>query len=147
MLKKFRVIYGAVRHHFREVEENCGVSGSQLWVLQEVARNVGTGVSELAERLSIHQSTCSQLVEKLVSRGLIIKVRSSKDQRRVGLTVSKTGTDLLANAPRPAEGILPNALTALPREALLSLDASLAELIGQLRLHDEKFAGKPLGDW
>jgi len=146
VLKKFRLIYGSVRQHFRAVELTCGVSGSQLWILQEVANAPGIGISELAERLSIHQSTCSQLVEKLVARGLIIKERSMEDQRRVGLNLTKTTKALLANAPGPAEGILPDALMALPEEVLKALDASLAEVIGQLRNRDDKFADKPLAD-
>lgn len=141
------MIYGSIRQHFREVEETCGVSGSHLWVLQEVERKPGLGVSELAERLSIHQSTCSQLVEKLVARGLIIKERSSEDQRRVGLKLSDTAPKLLANAPGPAQGILPEALVALPKDTLLTLDASLAELIAQLRIRDDKYAEKPISDW
>lgn len=147
VLKKFRLIYGSIRQHFREVEETCGVSGSHLWVLQEVERKPGLGVSELAELLSIHQSTCSQLVEKLVARGLIIKERSSEDQRRVGLKLSDTAPKLLANAPGPAQGILPEALVALPKDTLLTLDASLAELIAQLRIRDDKYAEKPISDW
>ena len=90
VLKKFRLIFGSVRQHFREVEQTCGVSGSQLWILQEVSNTPGIGVSELAGRLSIHQSTCSQLVEKLVGRGLLIKERSVEDQRRVGLLLTET---------------------------------------------------------
>lgn len=42
VLKKFRIIYGTVRQHFREIERTCGVTGSQLWVMQEVA-NISTG--------------------------------------------------------------------------------------------------------
>ena len=79
VLKKFRIIYGSVRQHFREVERSCGVTGSQSWVMQEIANTSGIGVSELAERLSIHQSTCSQLVEKLVAGKLIIKERSKEE--------------------------------------------------------------------
>ena len=44
VLKQFRLIYGSVRQHFREVEHNCGVSGSQLWLLHEIARTPGVGV-------------------------------------------------------------------------------------------------------
>ncbi len=84
VLRQFRLIYGSVKQHFREVEERCGISGSQVWLLREVATAPGTGVSRLAERLSIHQSTCSLLVEKLVGAGLIAKTRSAEDQRRVG---------------------------------------------------------------
>ncbi|MDE2118544.1 MAG: winged helix-turn-helix transcriptional regulator [Betaproteobacteria bacterium] len=146
VLKKFRIIYGSVRQQFREVEQTCGVTGSQLWILQEVANTPGIGVSELADRLSIHQSTCSQLVEKLVVRGLITKERSKEDQRRVGLRVTEEASKLLRSAPGPAEGILPEALQALPESALLALDNSLIGVIGQLRIHDDKFAGKLLSD-
>ena len=146
VLKKFRIIYGSVRQHFREVEKTCGVTGSQLWILQEIANNPNIGVSELAERLSIHQSTCSQLVEKLVGRGLVNKERSKEDQRRVGLCLTKEAAKILKNAPGPAEGILPEALQALPESALLALDKSLIEVIGQLRIRDDKLADKPLSD-
>lgn len=146
VLKKFRIIYGSIRQQFREVEQACGVTGSQLWILQEVAKTPDIGVSELASRLSIHQSTGSQLVEKLVVRGLITKERSKEDQRRVGLCVSKKALELLKKAPGPAEGILPEALQALPESALLALDNSLIGVIKQLRIHDDKFADKPLSD-
>lgn len=146
MLKRFRVIYGSVRQQFREVEQSCGVTGAQLWILQEVATTADIGVSELAERLSVHQSTCSQLVEKLVSRDLIIKERSKEDQRRVGLTLTEEAKKILKNAPGPAEGILPEALQALPETSLVALDKALIEVIGQLRIKDDKMADKPLSD-
>ncbi len=146
VLKKFRLIYGAVRQHFREIEQTCGVSGSQLWVLQEIANWPGIGVSEVAQLLSIHQSTCSQLVEKLVGLGLVVKARSLEDQRRVGLSLSEKAGEILPRAPSPAEGVLPKALMSVPDETLRALDAALAEVIRQLRLRDEAFAGKPLAD-
>ena len=146
VLKRFRIIYGSVRQHFREIEQTCGVSGSQLWILQEVAKDPGVGVSVLAERLSIHQSTGSLLVEKLVARGLIIKERSKEDQRRVGVWLTDEASRLLSNAPGPAEGILPEALRALPESELLALDSSLVAVIGQLRTRDDKLADKPLSD-
>ncbi|ADE10900.1 MarR family winged helix-turn-helix transcriptional regulator [Sideroxydans lithotrophicus] len=146
VLKKFRIIFGSVRQHFRDVEQTCGITGSQLWILQEVSKTPDLGVSELAERLSIHQSTCSQLVEKLVARGLIIKERSKIDQRRVGLSLSAEASGILKVAPGPAEGLLPEALQALSESALSSLDDSLVELIGELRMRDDKLADKPLAD-
>ncbi|OIR02297.1 putative HTH-type transcriptional regulator YusO [mine drainage metagenome] len=146
VLKKFRIIFGSVRQHFREVEEACGVTGSQLWILQEVAKTPDIGVSELAERLSIHQSTCSQLIEKLVTRGLVIKERSKEDQRRVGLCLTEEASRILKKAPGPAEGILPEALQGLSESELLALDKSLIEVIGQLRTKDDRLADKPLSD-
>ncbi len=146
VLKKFRIIYGSVRQHFREVEKSCGISGSQLWILHEIAKQPDIGVTELSERLSIHQSTCSQLVDKLVVANLVRKERNKEDQRRVGLRLTEAAEKILQSAPGPAEGILPEALQGLPENVLIALDKSLVDVIGQLRLRDEKLADKPLAD-
>lgn len=146
VLKQFRLIYGSVRQHFRRVEEACGVTGSQLWLMQEIDKTPGVGISELARRLSIHQTTCSQLVEKLVRRGHVRKTRSNRDQRRVGLNLSKRATKALKSAPGPAEGVLPEALAELPDSALETLSRQLLKVIAALHLRDERSAGRPLAD-
>jgi DNA-binding MarR family transcriptional regulator len=146
VLRSFRVIFGSVRHHFREVEKRCGVSGSQLWILQEVGRNPGIGVSELALRLAIHQSTCSQLVEKLVRRGHVQKRRSSSDQRRVGLTISGQGRRTIGRAPGPAEGVLPEALGELSTRSLVALERALQQVIRHMDLEVPEAADRPLAD-
>ncbi len=146
VLKQFRLIFGSVRSHFREVEQRCGVSGSQLWILHEVARHPGIGVSDLATRLSIHQSTCSQLVDKLEGRGMLVKARRADDQRRVGLQLGNAAVQVLAGAPGPVEGILPQALHGLPDETLLQLHAGLAEVIAQLSQRSDPAAGQPLSE-
>jgi len=146
VLRQFRLIYGSVRQHFRQIEAACGVSGSQLWILQEVVKAPGVGVSELANRLSIHQSTCSQLVEKLVRRGLLKKARLTDDQRRVGLTVSARGKKAVDCAPGPAQGLLPTVLANLPESALKSLERNLSVVIKELPITDAKAAKRPLAD-
>ena len=85
VLQQFRVIYGSMRQHFREVEQRCGLPGTQMWLLQEVQLKPGVGITALAGRLGIHQSTCSQLVEKLVEAGYVEKVKQKNDRRRIGL--------------------------------------------------------------
>ena len=117
-----------------------------MWVMQEIANTPGIGVSELAECLSIHQSTCSQLVEKLVTRKLVVKERSQKDQRRVGLHLTEEAAALIRKAPGPAEGVLPEALSALPVETVRALDNSLEKIIEQLRVRGDKLAGEPLAE-
>lgn len=146
VLRQFRVIYGSMRHYFREVEERCGLSGSQMWVLQEVQRAPGLGLKELAARLGIHQSTCSLLVEKLVSKNFLTKNRPHEDQRRVGLGLAPDGLRALEALPGPAEGILPEALATIPAVALQTLYINLSELIRHLPGNDGAFANIPLAE-
>lgn len=136
VVRQLRTIFGSVRHHFRHVEENCGLSGSQLCVIREVSAAPGIGVSALAVKLSLHQSTCSQLVEALVGRGLLKKGRLGEDQRRVGLRMTTRASKVLADAPRAAEGILPTALSGLSSQSLLTLSAQLNRLIAELQIRN-----------
>lgn len=146
VLQQFRLIYGSMRQYFRLVEARCGVSGSAMWVLQEVQRQPGIGIGELARRLGIHQSTCSLLVDKLVARAYLGKTRQASDQRRVGLMLATAGETALAALPGPAEGLLPQALSALPEVALKTLNINLDALIRQLPARDEPSATTPLAD-
>ncbi len=146
VLQQFRVIYGTMRQYFRALEESCGLPGSQMWVLQEVERSPEIGITELAGRLGIHQSTCSQLVEKLVAKDCLIKRKQNTDQRRVGLYLTANGHKAIAALPGPAEGVLPEALAAIPNVALKTLSINLAELISHLPGKDEAFAAMPLAE-
>ncbi len=122
------------------------MSGSQMWVLQEVQRSPAIGIGDLAVRMGIHQSTCSLLVDKLVAQGCLLKQRNARDQRRVGLVLAENGVAALAALPGPAEGILPEALSALPEVALKTLHINLDELIRHLPGKVDAFAGTPLAD-
>jgi DNA-binding MarR family transcriptional regulator len=146
VLQQFRLIFGSMRQYFRLVEERCGMSGSQMWVLQEVQRTPEIGIGELATRLGVHQSTCSLLVDKLVASGCLIKKRQTADQRRVGLCLDASGLAALAALPGPAEGILPEALSKLPVVSLKTLHINLEELILHLPGKDESCAGTPLSE-
>ena len=146
VLQQFRLIYGSMRQYFRLVEERCGMPGSQMWVLQEVQRSPEIGIGELAVRMGVHQSTCSLLVDKLVNQGFLIKGRRGGDLRRVGLVLAPSGLSALAALPGPAEGILPEALAALPMVVLKTLNVNLNELIHHLPGKDESYAVTPLAE-
>ena len=146
VLQQFRVIYGTLRQHFREVEARCGLTGSQMWILQEVQRTPELGVTELALRMGIHQSTCSQLVDKLVSQAYLTKNRQQEDQRRVGLALDSKGLEAISMLPGPAQGILPAAISDLPDVAIKTLHINLSELIRHLPGKDDSFARAPLSE-
>jgi DNA-binding MarR family transcriptional regulator len=145
-LKQFRIIFGTVRQHFREIESSCGISGSQLWLLHEISTHPDLGVSRLAENLAIHQSTCSLLVEKLVKKQLVEKQRLAEDQRKVGLIVTPAGQAVLARAPQPVDGILPQVLASLDIPALENLNSALSMVINKLDNQPNTLADQPLAD-
>jgi len=146
VLKQFRLVYGAVHRHFRAVERRCGLSGAQAWVLRELARSPSLGVSDLGSRLSVHQSTASQLVEKLVTSGHVERIAHGVDGRRVRLNLTRKGASCVRRLPQPAEGVLPRALVRLPAASLRALNTNLARLTTELQTSRSRDAQSPLGD-
>jgi DNA-binding MarR family transcriptional regulator len=129
VLKQFRAVFSAVKQHFQQVETICQVSGAQLWALAVVARQPGLRVSDLARAMVVHQSTASNLIDRLVDLKLIEKNRSRHDQRVVHLTPTPEGVELIEKAPQPLEGALPGALGKLSPEELNQLHTLLKHLL------------------
>lgn len=145
-LRQFRLIFGAVRQHFQAVEKSCGVSGAQIWAMAALRESPGMKVSQLAQALSIHASTASNLLDKIEKAGMVRRERGSEDQRVVRLYLTPTGEAALADAPRPLTGILTHALGKLPEESLARLNQDLAQLIAQMGEVNVQNAEKPLSE-
>lgn len=145
VLRQFRIVFNAVRSHFRQVEREAGIGGAQLWALSEIAASGGIGVNELAATLDIHQSTASNLVRALTERALIRAERRPEDKRAMALYVTDAGQELLSSAPAPFRGVLPSALSNLDPAILIRLEADLGQLISELRV-EEDGAKTPLAD-
>ena len=128
-LAKFRQVINSNKRHFRRVEQLTGVSGSLVWVLAILRESPGLRVSELAEIMAIHQSTTSNLLDKLQDRNLIERDRSTDDQRVVRLYLTRTGEALVKRVPQPAHGLLQEALQKLPYPALQGLNRLLDQLL------------------
>lgn len=132
VLRQFRVIFNAVKTHFRAIEQESGLGGAQVWALSVIAESPGIGVGQLAAAMDIRQPTASNLVRGLVSKGLLRSERGDADRRSVSLHATDEAHALLARAPGPWSGVLPHALDALDVETLLRLQADLSRVIAGL---------------
>lgn len=145
VLRRFRVVFNAVRSHFQQVEKQVGLGGAQVWALNVIRDQPGIGMGGLAKSMDIHQSTASNLVKTLLRKALISMSKTPEDRRNVQLRVLPTGLQVLAQVPGPFEGVLPEALAQLPVPTLLRLDHDLGALIALLKA-DEQAGGIPLAE-
>lgn len=144
VLQRFRVIMRTAQRHSQWIERQSGVTGAQLWALQELFERPGLRVGELAKLMALHQSTASNMIDRLETTGLVRKERTATDQRVVRLFLTERGSDLLAGAPSPVRGVLPEALRMLPPDDLLRLQNELDVLLNRIKLMDEGFGMQPL---
>lgn len=145
VLRRFRLVFNAVKTHFRAVEKKAGLAGAQVWALSVVAARPAIGVGELARAMDIHQSTASNLLKPLLEQGLVVAERSGKDRRAVHLKVTPQGARVLRKAPGPFTGVLPEALASLDAATLARLDRDLGKLIDVLGA-DARKGNLPLGN-
>lgn len=142
--RNIRILFRTIQAHAKQVKTTCGLSGAKLWMLYEINGNPGLKVSDLATALTIHPSTCSNMLDKLEEQGLINRDRSSKDQRTVHLFLTEQGKSMLEQAPQPAQGELNRALEALSDEHLANLRTGLGGLVQALDGTDENAALLPI---
>jgi DNA-binding MarR family transcriptional regulator len=145
VLRRFRVVFNAVRTHFQQVEKQVGMGGAQVWALSVVRDQPGIGMGGMAKSMDIHQSTASNLIKTLLRRELISSSKAPEDRRNVRLYILPAGLEVLQQVPGPFEGVLPEALGKLPQSTLFRLDNDLGELIALLKA-DEDAGGVPLAE-
>ena len=145
VLRRFRVVFNAVRSHFQQIEKQVGLGGAQVWALSVIRDHPGIGMGGIAKAMDIHQSTASNLIKTLLRREMISMAKATEDRRNVQLHVLPDGLAVLSQVAGPFEGVLPMALGKLPQETLQRLDRDLGALI-QLLQADEQAGGIPLAE-
>jgi len=144
VLQQLRVVVRLAGNHSAHVERRTGIPGSQLWALHEVAQADGLSVGELASRLRVHQTTVSNLLNRLEAAALVRKGRSPNDQRIVHIHLTAGGRKALKAAAAPARGLLPNVLDTMSAAQLRKVHDGLAVLVDCMGGFDAALAAKPL---
>jgi DNA-binding MarR family transcriptional regulator len=132
-----RYVLHTLRVSSRATEQEIGLSGAQLFVLQQLARGPATSLNELAARTLTHQSSVSVVVSRLVKAGLIARQASKEDARRVLLDLTPAGRAIVARAPESAQSRLITVLRRLPAKRLSELARAMKLLVVELSSDQE----------
>ena len=131
-LDALRRIVQGLRMFSTRAERATGLSGAQLFVLQQLAEAPARSLKELAARTRTHQSSVSTVVTRLVSRGLVSRRRAAADNRRLLLQLTPAGRALLAKAPETAQSRIIAALEKMPQRRRVAQVQALRNLVEAL---------------
>jgi DNA-binding MarR family transcriptional regulator len=137
VMDSLRALVRALRISTRAVEKEIGISGAQLFVLQQLQGAPARSVNELAERTSTHQSSVSTVVSRLVERGMVKREPSADDARRMEISITERGMALVTAAPRTAQIRMVDALRRMTPGQVHGLAEALEQLV-----RDAGFAGE-----
>ncbi|HEV7992802.1 MAG TPA: MarR family transcriptional regulator [Gemmatimonadaceae bacterium] len=113
-----------------------GLSGAQLFVLRQIAKLPSLSLRELADRTLTGQSTVSEVVTRLVERGLVTRAASATDARRAELTLTARGHRAIAGTEPTAQERLADGLATLPRARRTALADALDAWLAAAGLAD-----------
>lgn len=118
IVNSLRRIIQAIRLSSSAAHDALGITGAQLFVMQQLAEHPGASLREIAERTLTDQSSVSVVVSRLVAAGHVVRRTASSDARRTELTLSDRGRALLRRAPEPAQNRLVTSLRGVPATQL-----------------------------
>jgi MarR family transcriptional regulator, lower aerobic nicotinate degradation pathway regulator len=130
----FRRIFRALHLSARRAERELGLSGAQLFVLQQLDERAAHSLNDLAERTHTHQSSVSVVVRRLVDRGLVSRSRSPHDTRRVELRLTAPGRALLRRSRPATQSQLIQAIAELSSARRRDLAGMLERLVRTMGL-------------
>jgi len=112
----------------RKETEQLGITARQATLLWLVRRSPGLSLAELAAEERISPPALSGHVDRLERAGLIERVRSTDDRRRVGLRLTDEGGRLLRRVRARRTTWLADRLGALEPAELEAIDSAVPAL-------------------
>ncbi len=114
IINSIRLIKGVNRRYSRELMAQHHITGQQLAALRIVSLAPGISLSDLSQRMYLHISTGSGIVDRLEKRKYLMRVRSHVDRRVVQLRITGEGRRVVKKAPEVGYGMLLQDIDKLP---------------------------------
>ncbi|TWG61425.1 homoprotocatechuate degradation operon regulator HpaR [Aminobacter sp. J44] len=130
----------AVMARFRPVLQSQDVTEQQWRVIRVLAEQSPLDATELADRACILAPSLTRIIRSLEERGLILRERDQGDGRRILLSLSDKGLEIIYNVSPASRAVYADLEERYGRdriEALLEMLSDLAAL-----KHEETKAGE-----
>jgi DNA-binding MarR family transcriptional regulator len=126
--EQLRPVLLRLARELRRETQQLGVTARQAALLSHVRRNPGLSLRELAAQEGISAPALSGHIDRLERLGLVRRVRSTSDRRRVGLELTAEGSGLLRRIRARRTTWLAERLRALDADELESIERALGPL-------------------
>jgi len=136
VLATLRLIHQAMGHQSRRLEQTIGLTGPQLRMLQAMAPADATTVGELASRVKLTQGTVTSILDRLARKELIRRERGQDDRRKVHVSLTPAGRQLLAQPAARSQAQFVDAFARLPALDKTQILTSLQQLAALMQVSE-----------
>lgn len=130
-----RQILLATETSSRALAKKCGLTPTQLILMQMIDGAGDSTPGYIAREASISQATVTALLDKLEERGLVRRQRDDHDKRRVYITLTPEGERTLREAPDSLQERFAMGFNGLASWEQAFLVAALERTAGLLYAH------------
>ena len=103
LLVALRRVRRAVDLRSKQLNKHVGLTGPQLLVMQNIQERPGIMVREIADSINLSPATITNILDRLETRDLATRIRSTQDKRKVGVFLTDKGKEAVEGAPRPLQ--------------------------------------------
>ena len=114
---------------YRPILEPLGLTHPQYLVMLALWERAPRTLNDLAIDLAMEPATASPLVKRLESEGLVVRQRSSEDERRLEITLTQAGAALLGRAVNVPHQVM--AAVGMDMEEIAALRDGLGPFVGR----------------
>jgi MarR family transcriptional regulator, organic hydroperoxide resistance regulator len=136
IVQELQEILQEIDRYSRKSLRRFGVTGPQVWALRVIRRAGKITTGDLADRMYLHISTISSLIDRLERRHLVERTTDRADRRKVWLSLTSKGRWTAGTTPPSPRSRLPGGLERCSLSDLQELQRSLG-LLGSILLGRE----------
>jgi DNA-binding MarR family transcriptional regulator len=136
IVNSVRLLQSVGQRQSGEFVRKYRVTGQQLGALRIVTLSPRISLGELSERMFLHISSVSGIVDRLEKRGYVTRERCVEDRRVVHLTVTVEGRGVIRKTPLAGMGLLFHTIDRLPPDQLRDILKGLKLLLKVMKIDD-----------
>lgn len=103
VLVALRRVIRATDLHSKYLVKTTGLTAPQILILQTIHDKCEQTIGSLANNVSLSQATVTSILDRLESKGLVVRERSKEDKRKVYARLTLDAHRVLENAPLPLQ--------------------------------------------
>lgn len=100
VLVALRRIIRATDIDSKNISRMVGLTPPQLMIMQTIRELGDVPIKSIAQEVNLTQATVTTILDRLEKSGMISRERGTEDRRKVFITITDKGFDLLTEAPK-----------------------------------------------
>lgn len=129
ILSSIRKIVRAIDIYSRKINSEFGLTTPQLLCLYSLREKESMTLSQLAAEVNLGTSTVNGIVDRLQAKTLINRERALDDKRRVCITITDKGREIVEKSPSLIQDKFANALAVLPEDEQKRIAESIESIV------------------